>query len=169
MLTRVLDFQLNYPSNGMSKRQTNRKTMKKLTIALMLVLMAGAAAFAQEAKTKERPTPEERAQKQTEMMAKQLELSEAQKAEILAINLENAKKREAEMEAKRAEMDARRAEMSARREEMKAQDEAIKKVLTEEQRAKWEELKESQRHRRGRRPGGEIRERGEIPRRRGDN
>lgn len=136
---------------------------------MLLVLMASATAFAQDVKTKERPTPEQRAQKQTEMMAKQLELSEAQQTEILAINLENAKKREAEMEARKAEMDARREEMKARREEMKAQEEAIKQVLTEEQRAKWEELKESQRDRRGRRPGGEIRERGEMPRRRGGN
>jgi len=136
--------------------------MKKLTIAMLLVFMAGITAFAQDMKTKERPTPEERAQKQTEMMAKHLELSDEQKAEILAINLENAKKREAEMEARKAEMDSRR-------EEMKAQDEAIKKVLTEEQRAKWVELKESQRDRRGRRPGGEIRERGDLPQRRGNN
>jgi Spy/CpxP family protein refolding chaperone len=130
--------------------------MKKLTIAMLLVFMTGITAFAQDTKTKERPTPEERAQKQTEMMAKQLELSEAQKTEILAINVENAKKREAEMEARKAEMDSRR-------EEMKAQDEAIKQVLTEEQRAKWVELKESQRDRRGRRPGGEIHERGNMP------
>lgn len=129
---------------------------------MLLVFMAGITAFAQESRKKERPTPEERAQKQTEMMAKQLELSEAQKAEILAINLENAKIREAEMEARKSEMDSRR-------EQMKAQDEAIKEVLTEEQRTKWVELKESQRDRRGRRPGGEIRERGDMPQRRGGN
>lgn len=136
---------------------------------MLLVFMTGITAFAQETKTKERPTAEERAQKQTEMMAEKLELSDAQKAQILAINLENAKKREAEMEARKAEMEARREEMKMMREEMKAQDEAIKEVLTEEQRAKWVELKESQRDRRGRRPGGEIRERGDMPHRKGGN
>ncbi|MEN2280830.1 DUF4890 domain-containing protein [Algoriphagus sp. SE2] len=136
--------------------------MKKLTIAMLLVFLAGITAFAQETRKKERPSPEERAQKQTEMMAKQLELSETQKAEILAINLENAKKREAEMEARKSEMDSRR-------EQMKEQDEAIKKVLTEEQRAKWVELKEAKRDRREGRPRGEIRERSEIPHRKGGN
>jgi Spy/CpxP family protein refolding chaperone len=136
--------------------------MKKLTIAMLLVFMTGITAFAQNTKTKERPTPEERAQKQTEMMAKQLELTEAQKIEILAINMENAKKREVEMEARKAEMEARRVEM-------KAQDEAIKQVLTEEQRTKWVELKESNRHRGGRRPGGEIHERGDLPRKKRGN
>lgn len=143
--------------------------MKKLTMALLLVLMAGVTAFAQETKTKERPTAEERAQKQTDMMAEKLELSDSQKAQILAINLENAKKREAEMEARKAEMEARKEQMQAMKEGLKAQDEAIKEVLTEEQRSKWEELKESQRDRRGRRPGGEIRERGDLPRKRGGN
>jgi periplasmic protein CpxP/Spy len=152
-----------------SKRQTNHKKMKNLTFAMLLVLMTGITAFAQDMRTKERHSPEERAQKQTEMMAKQLELSEDQKAKILAINLEGAKKREAEMAAKKAEMDARREEMKAMREEMKSQDEAIKEVLTEEQRAKWEELKQSQRDRRGRRPGGQVGERGDIPRKRGGN
>ncbi|MBN3581423.1 DUF4890 domain-containing protein [Algoriphagus aestuarii] len=143
--------------------------MKNLTIAMLLVLLTGITAMAQDTKTKERPTPEERAQKQTEMMAKQLELSEDQKAQILAINLENAKKREGEMEARKAEMDARREEMKALREEMKSQDEAIKEVLTEEQRAKWEEIKQSQKDRRGRRPGGQVGDRGDIPRKRGGN
>lgn len=138
-------------------------------MALLLVLMAGVTAFAQETKTKERPTAEERAQKQTDMMAEKLELSDSQKAQILAINLENAKKREAEMEARKAEMEARKEQMQAMKEGLKAQDEAIKEVLTEEQRSKWEELKESQRDRRGRRPGGEIRERGDLPRKRGGN
>lgn len=144
--------------------------MKKLILVAALVCMATLGAFAQQQRRGETATPEERAQRQTERMAEQLQLSETQKAQILAINLEHAKKRQAEMEARKAEMDAKREEMKAMREEMKAQDEQIKEILTEEQRAKWEELKEAQMDRRGRRPGGEIRERGEMPqRKRGGN
>lgn len=143
--------------------------MKKLILATALILIGVSSSFAQRERVRENSTPEERAQKQTEMMAEKLELSEDQKAQILAINMEYSKKRQEAMEARKAEMDARREQMMELREEMKAQDEKISKVLTEEQRKEWVALKESQRDRRGRRPGGEVRERGDLPRKRGGN
>ncbi len=93
------------------------------------------------------PDAEERARVMTERMAYRLNLSEEQKKEVLAINLQNAKKRDAEMQKHREEMNARKAEMNA-------QNEQIKKVLTEEQRKQWEEIKMD--HRPGRRPDGMV-------------
>lgn len=93
------------------------------------------------------PTPEERAQKMTDRLAERLNLSESQKKEIYAINLESAKKRQAEMEAQKSEREEKQAEM-------KAQEEKIQNVLTEDQRKEWEEIKLEAKERR--RPGGEI-------------
>lgn len=95
------------------------------------------------------PDPEENARVLTERMAYRLNLSEQQKKEVLAINLENAKKRALDREKQHAEMEARR-------NEMKAQDERIKGVLTEEQRKQWEEIKMERQS--GRRPEGMIEE-----------
>ena len=96
----------------------------------------------------------------TEKMAAELQLSEEQKNQILALNLEQAKKRQAEMEREMAER-------KARAEEMKAHQEKIKGILTEEQRTKWEEIKQEQREHR--RPGGQIHHRGDMHRQKRGN
>lgn len=98
----------------------------------------------------ERPSPEERAQRNTDRMAEALTLTDAQKKQILDINLEYAKKKEAEMEVRKAQMDAKRAEL-------KEQDAKIQAVLTEEQRTKWTEIKaERMEDRRRGRPNAQI-------------
>lgn len=141
--------------------------MKKWMVTAALLVFVGMGAFAQDMKTKEKPDPETRAKMMTDRMAEKLELNEEQKAKILAINLEYAKKREAEMEAKKAEMEARKAEMDARRAEMKEQDSKIAEVLTPEQKEKWVELKDEGRSRRG--PRGEVHSREDFRKRRGGN
>ncbi len=73
---------------------------------------------------REMPNPEERAKKMTDKMATELQLSEEQKSQILALNLDQAKKRQAEMEREMAERKARTAEM-------KAHQDKIKEVLTD--------------------------------------
>jgi len=141
--------------------------MKKWMVTAALLVFVGMGAFAQDMKTKEKPDPETRAKMMTDRMAEKLELNDEQKAKILAINLEYAKKREAEMEAKKAEMEARKAEMDARRAEMKEQDSKIAEVLTPEQKEKWVELKDQGRSRRG--PRGEVHSREDFRKRRGGN
>ncbi len=103
---------------------------------------------------KQQPNPEERAKKTTEKMATELGLTEEQKAQILTLNLDQAKKRQAEMEREAAERKAKMEGMKAHREKVNA-------VLTEEQRSKWEELKTEQRKQR--RPGGEVHRRSDFP------
>ena len=122
--------------------------MKQWMIGAVVLTMMSLGVAAQE--HRKMPNPEERAQRMTERMASDLKLSEEQKQKVLAINLEHAKNRAAEMEKQRAEMEARKAEM-------KAQEEKIKEVLTEEQRKQWEEIKMDRQP--GKRPGGMIEER----------
>ncbi|PZX58270.1 uncharacterized protein DUF4890 [Algoriphagus ratkowskyi] len=127
--------------------------MKKWIYATGLMMMISASTFAQK-KGGERPSAEEIATRNTEKMAEQLALTDTQKQQVLDINLEFAKKNEAE---RKAEMEARKAEMEARKAKSKEQDNKIQSVLTEEQRAKWTELKAEKinDHRKGR-PNAQI-------------
>lgn len=133
--------------------------MRKWIIGAALLIFTSYQVDAQQ-RNREQPNPEERAKKMTEKMAAELELSEEQRAEILALNLDQAKKRQAEMDQKAAEMQARKAEMDAHQSK-------VNFILTEEQRTKWEEIKLEQRKQR--RPGGQIHDRGDFPRRRSGN
>lgn len=133
--------------------------MKKWIIGVALLVFTNLQLAAQQEK-RQQPNPEERAKKVTEKMATELELSEDQKAQILSLNLDQAKKRQAEMEQ---EAVVRKAKM----EEMKAHREKINAILTEEQRTKWEEIKMDQRSQR--RPGGEVHRRTDIPRHKDGN
>ncbi len=147
--------------------------MKKWIIASGLMVMITMGTFAQQKRGGERPNPEERAKAMTEKMAKELELTEDQQKQVLAINLEYAQKREAEMAKRKVEMEARRAKMEEAKAEAKEQNTKINAVLTEEQKSKWTEIKqENQDKRKGqrmRRPGGEIRDMKEVRSRRGSN
>jgi Spy/CpxP family protein refolding chaperone len=111
--------------------------MKKLLLIAMLFTI-GFAAMAQKGGQRGSATPEERAERITNKMAEELSLSDDQKKQIYQINLEHAKKRQAEMDARKAEMKAKRAEMEA---DMKVQNQEIEALLTEDQKAKWAEVK----------------------------
>jgi Spy/CpxP family protein refolding chaperone len=89
-------------------------------------------------------TPEQRAERMTNRMAEQLDLTEEQKQEIYNLNLQNAQKRQVEMEERKAEMESRREAMKSQNESQKQQIEAL---LTPEQKEKWEEVR-SENHKR---------------------
>ncbi|SFU08645.1 protein of unknown function [Algoriphagus locisalis] len=130
--------------------------MNKLILATGMMVMISLSTLAQK-RGGERPSAEERAKRTTERMAETLSLTEEQKKQVLDINLEYAKKNEAEMAERKAEMEARRAEMEARRAELKEQDAKIQAVLTEEQRSKWTEIKADRMNDRRRgRPNAQI-------------
>lgn len=115
-------------------------------------LMTGMGAFAQRPQ-REMPSPEKRAEMMTERMAKQLDLSETQKQQVYAIHLEYAKKRQAEMEARRESMENRREAMQA---EIKQQETRINGVLSKEQQEKWESMRMENREKmKERRPRGD--------------
>jgi Spy/CpxP family protein refolding chaperone len=83
-------------------------------------------------KRAEMANPEKRAEMMTNRMAEKLELSAAQKEEVYAIHLENASKRQAEMEARKAQMQTNQ----------KGQQAKIEAVLTPEQKEKFIELRD---------------------------
>ncbi|MCF1753138.1 DUF4890 domain-containing protein [Mariniradius sediminis] len=104
--------------------------MKKLLLIAVLFSI-GFAAMAQKGGQRGSSTPEERAERITNKMVEELALSEEQKKKIYQINLDHAKKRQAEMEARRAAMEA----------DIKAQNQEIEALLSEEQKTKWSEMK----------------------------
>ncbi|WP_432712793.1 hypothetical protein, partial [Pedobacter sp.] len=83
-------------------------------------------------------SPEERAKKQTERLGEKLKLSEAQKAQVLAIYTEQANQMTKKMEANSADQKAKRVEMKAA---MEAQEAKIGAVLTADQKKEYEAIK----------------------------
>lgn len=106
-------------------------------IAVISFISFGAEAQ-QEQKKREPMTPEKVAERMTERMARELDLSEEQKKEVYALHLENATKRAEEMKAQRERMKA----------DQKAQQEKLEAILSPEQKAQWEAKKSEAREKR---------------------
>lgn len=106
--------------------------MKKqiFAAAMALCLMAGTSVFAQKQNRapmpKERPTVEQMAQRMTERMTDQLNLTDAQAKQVYEINLGQIK----QMQAQREQMRAART----------AEAEKMKSILTTEQFVKWSQM-----------------------------
>ena len=107
--------------------------MKKLIVVALLLF--GFTTFAQEAKkekekteSREKMSPEERAQKEIKRMTKALSLTETQQREMRALFTE--------MEEKRAEG------QKPSKEDRKAMKDKVNKILTTEQAATWEKIQE---------------------------
>lgn len=93
-------------------------------------MMAGTSAFAQQAeapraKAKQRPTPEQMAQRMTDRMAEKYELTDAQKQQVYDLSLQQVQS----MQEYRRQMVAER----------KASDEKMKGILTDEQYKQWKD------------------------------
>lgn len=119
--------------------------MKKILMIAAIFTMTIIGVSAQRGPQKAKMSPQERAEKMTANMTEQLVLSEDQEKQIYQINLENATKRQAEMEIRKSEMMGKRAEMMEKNKGQQAQIEAI---LTPEQKTKWVELKDENREKR---------------------
>ena len=108
--------------------------MKTLKIVFIeLTLMIGNATFGQKAKL----TPEERATKKTEKMAKQLLLSPEQKVKVLEVNKNIAQKNE---EVRKNSSISKDQKEAAIKENQNARNESLKTILNEEQMKKELEL-----------------------------
>ncbi len=117
------------------------KTIKIVWLAALTVLLAGANVAAQERagmERGERPSAEEVAKMRTQRMTEKLNLNPEQQKQIAQLNLEQARKAE------------------ARQAERQSMQERMKKILTPEQYAKWEQMK-AQGHRRGHGHGQGVR------------
>lgn len=124
--------------------------MKRVrTLAIAAALLIGTAALAQNQDGPQRPqrkqlSAEEVATMRTDRMAKSLELTDKQKAEIYKLNLESA----AEQQKEREEM---MKQMQERREKQKAREEAVdgqmQKILDASQYKKWLKQKQNEQNR----------------------
>jgi len=83
--------------------------------------------------------PEERAERMMQRMTEQLELTEAQQAEIKAFHLAQRAAGRTQMEA----AETREARMEIREAHRRQMDEKLKSLLSEEQMKKYEEMKEN--------------------------
>ncbi|MDQ1138868.1 MAG: hypothetical protein ABWZ79_02665 [Pedobacter agri] len=117
--------------------------MKKAILTIAIAVMGLTAAFAQDStKRVRKPMPkmtaEQRAEKATARLEKELSLTADQKTKIYAIELENAKKVDAFRSADQAD---RKEKMKEGRATMQAQKAKIDAVLTAEQKTKMEAVR----------------------------
>lgn len=113
--------------------------MKRVLWMIAVISFINFGAEAQQEQTKRKPiTPEKIAERMTERMAKELDLSDEQRKEVYALHLENARKRADEMKAQREKIKA----------EQKAQQEKLEAILSPEQKAQWEAKKSEAREKR---------------------
>lgn len=111
--------------------------MKKLIFATAMFLGFSAMVFAQTPKEKlQNSTPEQRAEKMTAGMTKQLTLTEDQKTKVYAINLERAK----QMESLKKESDLKGSKANVR-DSFKSSDEQIVALLNEDQKKQYADMK----------------------------
>lgn len=116
-----------------------------------MMLMACVTAMAQRGEKGHRGdfkdmSAEQLATLQTKKMTLSLDLTEAQQAKIQALHLKNAQLRKAKMEKEevaKPSSDERYAMKKERLDAAIAQKTELKKILTNEQYAKWQEMKES--------------------------
>ncbi|MBK6832358.1 MAG: hypothetical protein IPG92_17205 [Flavobacteriales bacterium] len=112
--------------------------MKKLLIIALTVMTVAAQAQDTE---KDRKSPQERAQLQTDRMTKELGLVEDQAAKVAAINLKYAEQAEALRAERQAQMEAMRKQEKGKAIQ-EAKEAELKGVLSEEQYKQWQAKKE---------------------------
>lgn len=117
----------------------NNMNVMKISI-LLAVIITGSLSYQATAQTTERTplTAEQRAQKWTDWMKKELTLTAEQEPKIHAINVKYAD----QMEDIKAEEGDRRSKFKDARETNKAKDEELKTVLTPEQFTTYTEKKQ---------------------------
>lgn len=127
--------------------------MKKLGFLLMVLFLGTTVSMAQN-RSRQHSTPEESAKKTTETLKEKLGLKADQEKQVYALNLKSAK----EMTEMRKEMQGGGGDRGAMRAKFtKMHEEAnkgMKKILTEDQYAKYEKYLEERRASRGQRGGG---------------
>lgn len=89
-------------------------------------------------------TPEQRAQMATDALERKLSLTADQKAKVYALNLERAEKMEKFMKSER---EFRKEQMQKQKSYMEESDKKLSKILTEDQRKSYEDMKKQSRDR----------------------
>jgi len=113
--------------------------MKKLILSAILFISMGTVAMSQTDNKKVQKTPEERAQRSTDMLDRKLSLTADQKTKIYALNLsEMNKMKEKHVKGEKRDMTAMKAAMEER-------DTKINNILDKKQRSSYKEWKEKRR------------------------
>jgi protein CpxP len=111
--------------------------MKKFILSAILFISMGTMAMAQTTESKKvQRTPEERAQRATDMLDKKLSLTADQKSKIYALNLNDMKN------LKTKHVKGKKRDMTAMKAAMEERDTKINSILDEKQRASYKEWKE---------------------------
>ena len=125
--------------------------MKKAILTIAIAVMGFTAAFAQDSTRRPRKqmpklTAEQRAEKTTARLEKELNLTADQKKKIYAVELENAKKMET---WRKADQGDRKGKMEERKADLDKQRGKIDGILTAEQKAKMEAFRAEAREKGG--------------------
>ncbi len=125
--------------------------MKKAILTIAIAVMGFTAAFAQDSTRRPRKqmpklTAEQRAEKTTARLEKELNLTADQKKKIYAVELENAKKMET---WRKADQGDRKGKMEERKADLDKQRGKIDGILTAEQKTKMEAFRAEAREKGG--------------------
>ena len=125
--------------------------MKKAILTIAIAVMGFTAAFAQDSTRRPRKqmpklTAEQRAEKTTARLEKELNLTADQKKKIYAVELENAKKMET---WRKADQSDRKGKMEERKADLDKQRGKIDGILTAEQKTKMEAFRAEAREKGG--------------------
>jgi len=112
------------------------KTVKILSLTLLMSVLCVGMTFAQQQGQKVRATPEERAAKRVEMMKQSLNLTPDQVTKLQAVQTEYAKSQDQALAAKSGSQQ----DMKAKRE---AYDTQLKSILTPDQYQKYQDMRAS--------------------------
>lgn len=126
--------------------------MKSILITATLLIGMISLGYSQDRKERERPkgpgqehpikSPEERAKLNADMMAKKLNLTDKQKDEVYALNLERAERME---KIRKSEMAFRKELMEKHKSAMMESEKKLNKILTDEQQKTYQEMKNQER------------------------
>jgi Spy/CpxP family protein refolding chaperone len=118
------------------------KVLVKKSIVFALASLFVIAVSAQRPDKKSTITAEERASRQTEMMTKQLDLTEEQQAKVKEIHLKHSQQM---ADHKKQATEAKKQNRENMKTQMEAKDAELKQVLTPEQYEKWQTKKQENR------------------------
>lgn len=123
--------------------------MKKVIFALLVLIAFNAQAQKNGSENRSNMTPEEMATSRTKQMTADLDLTEEQQKEVLAINLKNAETFGKLRGKRRSDLseDERSALRSKMKEMQTENQKAMKKILTDEQYAKWDKMQKERMNR----------------------
>ena len=167
---------MNFSKKNQEHIKVNRYFMSKILFSLALIALITVSAFSQEPPRKQHRsvlTPDQTAELQTKKMTLQLELTEKQQQQILAINKRNAIERNENMEEHRSLREKGQKPSndelvkikSTRLDKQIAHQKEMKKILNDKQFETWKNSRKNKTHKMKNRKGNrKAQNRSKMPR-----